>query len=213
MTDEAMRTGEIDAALQARLDRLVTRRSPATPSASSPTRPPSARRRHPAARARAAALGLSLATTGGLGLLFGSMNVASASGTIKEPAQIVSLAGSTVTLPTTTPSTTGATAATAPTSTVDGAVFSNKWGDVQVEAQFGPDGSLTDVSVLQSPYRDGKSVRINDRAVPTLNAEALSSQSAKVDTVSGATYTSTDYERSLQSAIDAARTSGLTRLA
>jgi len=53
----------------------------------------------------------------------------------------------------------------------------------------------------------------NDRAVPQLNSEALTSQTAQVDTVSGATYTSTDYRNSLQSAIDAARAAGLTAIA
>ena len=58
----------------------------------------------------------------------------------------------------------------------------------------------------------GSSVRINDRAVPQLNSEALTAQSADVDTVSGATYTSNDYRRSLQSAIDAAKAAGLTAI-
>ena len=92
-------------------------------------------------------------------------------------------------------------------------MFHNKWGDVQVQATFAADGSLVDVTTLQTPDRDGKSVRINDRAVPQLNTEALSTQSARVDTVSGATYTSTDYRNSLQSAIDAANAAGLTAIA
>jgi uncharacterized protein with FMN-binding domain len=91
-------------------------------------------------------------------------------------------------------------------------VYSNKWGDVQVEATFAADGSLIDVTTLQTPYADDKSVRINERAVPQLNSEALTAQSASVDTVSGATYTSTDYRRSLQSAIDAAHAAGITTL-
>jgi uncharacterized protein with FMN-binding domain len=96
---------------------------------------------------------------------------------------------------------------------VDGAVFHNKWGDVQVEATFAPDGTLVDVTTLQTPYRDGKSVWINDQAVPQLNSEALTAQSAAVDTVSDATYTSNDYRRSLQSAIDTARAAELTAIA
>ena len=105
-----------------------------------------------------------------------------------------------------------ATTPTAAPAIVDGAVFHNRWGDVQVEAVFAPDGTLVDVTTLQTPYRDGKSVRINERAVPQLNSEALTAQSADVDTVSGATYTSNDYHRSLQSAIDAARAAGLTSI-
>ena len=50
-----------------------------------------------------------------------------------------------------------------------------------------------------------EAVWINDQAVPRLDSEALQVQSADIHTVSGATYTSTDYRRSLQSAIDAAR--------
>ena len=52
---------------------------------------------------------------------------------------------------------------------------------------------------------DRKSVSINERALPTLIQEALTAQSADVDTVSGATYTSNSYRDSLQSAIDAAK--------
>jgi len=45
-----------------------------------------------------------------------------------------------------------------------------------------------------------------------LNSEALTVQNADVDTVSGATYTSNDYRRSLQSAIDAANAAGITTI-
>ncbi len=93
--------------------------------------------------------------------------------------------------------------------TINGANFTNKWGDVQVQATFAADGTLTDVTMLQVPFRDDKSVRINDRAVPVLNSEALSAQSAQIDTVSGATYTSVGYKQSLQSAIDIAIANGI----
>ncbi len=92
-------------------------------------------------------------------------------------------------------------------------MYSSKWGNVQVQATFAADGSLVDVVTLETPYLDEKSVSINNRAVPTLISESLTSQSADVDTVSGATYTSEDYSQSLQSAIDAAREAGLTSLA
>lgn len=96
---------------------------------------------------------------------------------------------------------------------VDGAVFHNRWGDVQVEAVFSADGTLSDVVVLRSPDDRTKSVRINDYAVPRLTREALTVQSAAVHTVSGATYTSDGYRQSLQSAIDEARAAGLTGIA
>ena len=111
------------------------------------------------------------------------------------------------------PETTDAPTATGATTVVDGAAFQNKWGNVQVEVTFAADGSIIDVTTLQTPYVDDKSVRINQRAVPALNSEALTAQSAQVDSVSGATYTSNDYRRSLQSAIDAANAAGITTIA
>jgi uncharacterized protein with FMN-binding domain len=102
--------------------------------------------------------------------------------------------------------------AAAPVS-VNGDSFRNKWGDVQVQATFAADGTIIDIVALQMPDRDTKSVQINDRAVPRLNSEALSAQSANIDTVSGATYTSVGYRQSLQSAIDIAIANGLTTVA
>jgi uncharacterized protein with FMN-binding domain len=95
---------------------------------------------------------------------------------------------------------------------VDGAVYRNRWGNVQVEVTFDARGALAAVDAIQTPDDRSKSVWINDQAVPRLDAEALQLQSADVHTVSGATYTSTDYRRSLQSAIDAARDAQLTTL-
>jgi uncharacterized protein with FMN-binding domain len=65
-------------------------------------------------------------------------------------------------------------------------------------------GKITNVGIVQYPDRDGKSVRINNDAIPRLITGTLSAQGANVDTVSGATYTSTSYKHSLQSAIDQA---------
>ena len=58
---------------------------------------------------------------------------------------------------------------------------------------------------LQYPNGDNKSVSINQRALPKLITEAVSAQSASVSSISGATYTSRSYIKSLQSAIDAAK--------
>ena len=110
------------------------------------------------------------------------------------------------------PATTAATSA-ATSTVVDGAVYSNKWGDVQVEATFDASGALVDVIALQTPDDRDKSIRINNSAIPQLTAEALADQSASIDSISGATYTSNDYSRSLQSAIDAARAAGATTIA
>ena len=92
---------------------------------------------------------------------------------------------------------------------VNGQSFTNKFGPVQVQATFAPDGTLISVDALQVPTADGKSVRINNYAVPRLNSEGLTAQNADVDTISGATYTSNGYRQSLQSAIDIAVANGI----
>ncbi|MGI8749322.1 MAG: FMN-binding protein [Thermoleophilaceae bacterium] len=46
---------------------------------------------------------------------------------------------------------------------------------------------------------------INSQAAPQLRGEALRAQSAQMDVVSGATYTSEAYARSLQAALVRAR--------
>jgi uncharacterized protein with FMN-binding domain len=63
-------------------------------------------------------------------------------------------------------------------------------------------GKLTAVDVLRVPEDNPKDQQINDYAVPVLKQEALTAQSASIDSVSGATYTSDGYIRSLQSALD-----------
>jgi uncharacterized protein with FMN-binding domain len=97
----------------------------------------------------------------------------------------------------------GGTATPSPataTKTLTGAVEENRYGRVQVEVTF-QGTKITAVQVLQSPG-DRRSVQINARATPILEQEVLSSQSANIDTVSGATYTSDSYQQSVQSAID-----------
>jgi uncharacterized protein with FMN-binding domain len=76
------------------------------------------------------------------------------------------------------------------------------YGTVQVQAVLSG-GRLTDVVVLQQTD-GGRSAAIDAYALPVLKSEALKKQSANVDVVSGATYTSTGYARSLQAALDRA---------
>lgn len=197
---------EQQAATQARLDRLAQRRASA---AETPTRPAGrSGRRHPAASARLAALGLSLASTTGLTAYF----LRTATAAPLQPATVV-VAPSTGSSPSSgSPSAAPTESTASATQVVDGAVYQNRWGNVQVEATFDASGSLVAVDAIQTPDDRSKSVWINDQAVPRLDAEALQLQSANIHTVSGATYTSTDYRRSLQSAIDAARDAQLTNL-
>ena len=84
---------------------------------------------------------------------------------------------------------------------VTGRTIQTRYGPVQAAVTF-KGSRITDVTVLQTPNRDGRSIQIASRAVPTLHDEVLRSQSAHIDTVSGATYTSDGYAQSVQSAID-----------
>ena len=72
-------------------------------------------------------------------------------------------------------------------------------------------GKIADVTALQTPNDRQKSVAINNYAVPVLNSEAVTAQSATIHSVSGATYTSTSYKQSLQSAIDQAKAAATTK--
>ncbi len=89
------------------------------------------------------------------------------------------------------------------TKTVTGSVAQTQWGPVQVQLTV-RSGSITKVSILQYPNGNGRDVEIANYSLPILIKETLSSQSANIDMVSGATYTSTGYLQSLQSALDQA---------
>lgn len=87
--------------------------------------------------------------------------------------------------------------------TFTGGAADTRYGPVQVQITVAG-GKITDAQAVQYPQESGRDVRINSAAVPELNQEALQAQSAQIDTVSGATYTSEGYQQSLQSAIDQA---------
>jgi len=87
--------------------------------------------------------------------------------------------------------------------TFAGGTAQTAYGPVQV-AIVVKSGRITDVKALQLTNQGGRSVAISAGAAPILRTEALRAQSAKIDTVSGATYTSDGYRTSLQSAIDKA---------
>jgi uncharacterized protein with FMN-binding domain len=89
------------------------------------------------------------------------------------------------------------------TGTFTGEVVDTRYGPVQVAATLDK-GRLTAVEVLQAPSGSPRDRETSSYAVPQLTEEALSAQSADIDTVSGATYTSRGYIRSLQSALDEA---------
>ncbi|MFJ4850740.1 MULTISPECIES: FMN-binding protein [unclassified Streptomyces] len=96
----------------------------------------------------------------------------------------------------------GGTAATSGTFT--GAPIDTRYGTVQVAATL-TGGKITAVRVLQAPDENGRDQQIAFYALPRLTQEALGAQSAHIDAVSGASYTSQGYIQSLQSALDQAR--------
>ncbi|WP_260852118.1 FMN-binding protein [Curtobacterium sp. BH-2-1-1] len=87
--------------------------------------------------------------------------------------------------------------------TYTGTAAETRYGPVQVRVTVSG-GKLTDVQALQLTNRDGRSVAISQQAAPILRQEALQAQSATIQAVSGATYTSEGYTTSLQSALDQA---------
>jgi uncharacterized protein with FMN-binding domain len=87
--------------------------------------------------------------------------------------------------------------------TVTGDTVQTRWGPVQVRVTV-KSGRLTEVTALQYPQDNPRDQEINSYALPQLRREALAAQSADIDMVSGATYTSTGYKQSLQSALDSA---------
>lgn len=189
------------------------------------------RHRHPARSARALALAASVVATGAVasGLAYsegawGGANTEVASGsagsaamsatgvdtTVASPSTIESdadvPAAPSTTAETTSPETTPADAPAAASGYADGVQLGTaeytEWGNVQVEVTIG-DGVIVDVAAVEYPT-GRRSNEINDQAVPMLEAQAIALQSADLDIVSGATYTSRAYADSLQAALDQA---------
>ena len=91
---------------------------------------------------------------------------------------------------------------------VTGNVVSTRYGQVEVRITV-DNGKITDVQAIKLPT-NGNSGQISDYVRPILASEALQAQSANIDIVSGATYTSMGYARSLQSALDQAGIAAVT---
>lgn len=89
------------------------------------------------------------------------------------------------------------------TGTFKGDTSQTRWGPVQVEITL-TNGKITDVTTLQYPNGDRKSMNISNRVIPWLQEETLQVQSANISGISGATYTSTGFQSSLASALQKA---------
>jgi uncharacterized protein with FMN-binding domain len=96
-----------------------------------------------------------------------------------------------------------ASMASGATRTVTGTVATTQYGPMQVQLVL-TGKRITKVNVLQQTDNGQMSNQVDSFAIPKLTSETLTAQSARIDAVSGATYTSQGYIQSLQSALDQA---------
>jgi uncharacterized protein with FMN-binding domain len=87
--------------------------------------------------------------------------------------------------------------------TVTGAAWPTIYGPVQVKVTVAG-GKVTAATAVEYPLNTPRDQQINAYAIPQLNAETVAAGSARIDAVSGATYTSQGYIGSLQNALDKA---------
>jgi uncharacterized protein with FMN-binding domain len=114
--------------------------------------------------------------------------------------------------PTTAPSSSGppakkpstASSAQQQTRAITGSSIRTRYGNVQVQVKF-TGAQITDVVPVRLPDSNDVDQEIDQQVVPILIQETLTAQSANIQAVSGATYTSDGYIRSLQSALDSAK--------
>ncbi|HEX9040160.1 MAG TPA: FMN-binding protein [Trebonia sp.] len=85
-----------------------------------------------------------------------------------------------------------------PSGTFTGPAVGTSYGPVQVQI------TVSDGKITQASGDDMGGSSIGENAIPQLNQEAVQAQSANIQAVSGATYTSQGYIQSLQQAIDSA---------
>ena len=79
-----------------------------------------------------------------------------------------------------------------------------RYGQLQVKVTERA-GKITNVAIASFQIADPRSEQIDAQAVPELRDEVLQAQSAKIDGVSGASYTSQAYKQSIQAALDKLR--------
>ena len=103
----------------------------------------------------------------------------------------------------TTTTTTTTTTKKGKDGTFTGQSADTPYGPVQVKITV-TGGKFSDVNATRLPHGNSYDEQVDQYAVPMLAKEAVSAQSAKIQMVSGATYTSTGYLQSLQSALDQA---------
>ena len=143
---------------------------------------------------------VALASVGVCGLLFLFPTSTNTMSPHRRPGQALAPAGLVGAVP---PATT-TTAKRPSTVTVNGPAVDTAYGLVQVQVRL-QGHRIVSAKAIDYPMGTGQDRAINSYAIPVLQHETVAAQSARVDTVSGATYTSDGYRRSLQAALDAAQ--------
>lgn len=151
-----------------------------------------------------------IALLGMLAIYFAPVNKKQVSATVTSQTDTTSQA--TVQPSTNTSNTAPSVNSTASTSTnssglqdgaYTGSSISTRYGTIQVAITISS-GKITDVEFLKLPDEDMRSYQISNQASPLLKSQTLAAQSSNINGVSGATYTTSGYIKSLQSAIDKA---------
>lgn len=117
-----------------------------------------------------------------------------------DTAPVAAAVQDTATQDTATQDTSGGAATCSSGEQVTGDAVMTPWGPVQVAASV-DNGTVCFVQAVDWPQNDRKSQMINSYAIPELDSMA-SQVGTQFDYVSGATYTSDAYQRSLQSLLD-----------
>lgn len=134
----------------------------------------------------------------GAGWAVGTANGATVATTPTTPTTATT--GTTATTSGTTKATSTSGSTTYKDGTYTGTTVTHRYGSVAVTVTISG-GKITNVAAQAVSDGDRRSSSINSQAVPVMKTEVLSANSAKVSTVSGATYTTTAYITSLQSAL------------
>ena len=127
-----------------------------------------------------------------------SMGIAASSQISAAPVSLTTSTGAAPTRRSTKRKATPAAAAPAAPRTITGAAVQEPYGTVQAAITV-QGKQITGVNVVQVP--GGFDQQFADASIPTLTQEILSSQSANVSVVSGATYVSSAFLQSVDSAI------------
>lgn len=95
------------------------------------------------------------------------------------------------------------TRAGAVSGTFTGSRVGTQWGPVRVRIVV-RNGKITKATAIEYPNENHRDQEINSWAIPQLQEATVQAQSARIDSLGGATVTSQGYIRSLQSALDKA---------